>query len=67
MLQRIRIIDLPKIKDPRGNLTFVEQVNHIPFKIKRVYWIFDVPGGQVRGGHAFKKHHINRLRTRNHS
>ena len=49
------IIDLPKIEDPRGNLTFIEQENHIPFEIKRVYWIYDVPGGQKRGGHAFKK------------
>lgn len=45
--------ELPKIEDPRGNLTFIEKNNHIPFKIKRVYWIYDVPGGQVRGGHAF--------------
>ena len=49
------IINLPKIEDPRGNLTFVEEENHIPFNIKRVYWIYDVPGGQVRGGHAFKE------------
>ena len=49
------IINLPKIEDPRGNLTFVEEDKHIPFKIKRVYWIYDVPGGQVRGGHAFKE------------
>ena len=48
-----KIINLPKIEDPRGNLTFVEEENHIPFKIKRVYWIYDVPGGQMRGGHAF--------------
>jgi hypothetical protein len=48
------IIELPKIVDQRGNLTFVEELNHIPFKIERVYWIYDVPGGQVRGGHAFK-------------
>ncbi len=47
-------IELPKIKDLRGNLTFLEQNNHIPFKINRVYWIFDVPGGEDRGGHAFK-------------
>lgn len=46
---------MPKVEDDRGNLTFIEEVNHIPFQIKRVYWIFDVPGGQVRGGHAFKK------------
>lgn len=50
-----RIINLPKIEDPRGNLTFIEEENHIPFKINRVYWIYDVPGGQVRGGHAFKE------------
>ena len=50
-----RIINLPKIEDPRGNLTFIEEEKHIPFKIKRVYWIYDVPGGQVRGGHAFKE------------
>ena len=49
------IINLPKIEDKRGNLSFVEENNHIPFKIERVYWIYDVPGGQVRGGHAFKK------------
>ena len=49
------IIPLPKFEDPRGNLTFIEQENHIPFQIKRVYWIYDVPGGQIRGGHAFKE------------
>jgi hypothetical protein len=49
------IINLPKIEDPRGNLSFIEEKKHIPFKIERVYWIYDVPGGQVRGGHAFKK------------
>ena len=49
------IISLPKIEDERGNLTFIEEENHIPFKIKRVYWIYDVPGGQKRGGHAFKE------------
>ena len=49
------IINLPKIVDERGNLTFIEEENHIPFKIKRVYWIYDVPGGQKRGGHAFKE------------
>ena len=50
-----RIIELPKIEDPRGNLSFIEEEQHIPFKIKRTYWIYDVPGGQIRGGHAFKK------------
>ena len=49
-----QIINLPKINDPRGNLTFIEEGSHIPFDIKRVYWIYDVPGGQIRGGHAFK-------------
>ena len=49
------IINLPKIEDPRGNLSFIEEENHIPFLIERVYWIYDVPGGQMRGGHAFKK------------
>ena len=49
------LITLPKIDDPRGNLTFIEEENHIPFKIKRVYWVYDVPGGQTRGGHAFKE------------
>lgn len=49
-----RIITLPKFEDLRGNLSFIEEENHIPFKIERIYWIYDVPGGQVRGGHAFK-------------
>lgn len=47
------IISLPKFLDTRGNLSFVEQLNHIPFEIKRTYWIYDVPGGEARGGHAF--------------
>lgn len=51
----VRMIDLPKIEDPRGNLSFIEEENQIPFKIERTYWIYDVPGGQVRGGHAFKE------------
>ena len=50
-----RIIDLPKVTDPRGNLTFIEGERHIPFEIKRVYYIYDVPGGAERGGHAHKK------------
>lgn len=54
-MQKASLIDLPKIEDPRGNLTFVEEKNHIPFDIKRVHWIYDVPGGGVRGGHAYKK------------
>ena len=48
-----KIINLPKIIDKRGNLSFVEENKHIPFKIKRSYWIYDVPGGEKRGGHAF--------------
>ena len=50
-----QIIQLPKILDSRGNLSFVEQNNHIPFEIKRTYWIYDVPGGEARGGHAYRK------------
>ncbi len=50
-----KILQLPKMEDSRGNLSFLEEDSHIPFKIKRVYWIYDVPGGQVRGGHAFKR------------
>ena len=47
-------IDLPKITDPRGNLTFIEGSHHVPFSIKRVYYLYDVPGGAERGGHAHK-------------
>lgn len=50
-----RIIELPRFLDARGNLSFAEQNNHIPFEIKRTYWIYDVPGGEARGGHAFKQ------------
>lgn len=49
------IINLPKFEDLRGNISFIEAEKHIPFEIERTYWIYDVPGGQVRGGHAFKK------------
>jgi len=49
------IINLPKILDPRGNLSVIEESNHIPFPIKRVYWIYDVPGGEYRGSHAYKE------------
>ncbi|QTE36690.1 FdtA/QdtA family cupin domain-containing protein [Mucilaginibacter gossypii] len=48
-----RIIQLPKFLDDRGNLSFIEENNHIPFKIERTYWIYDVPGGERRGGHAY--------------
>ncbi len=56
-LQACRIIELPKIHEPRGNLTFVEGGNHIPFDIRRVYYLYDVPGGAERGGHAHKALH----------
>ena len=49
------IIDLPKIIDKRGNLSFFEDENQVPFEIVRTYWIYDVPGGEVRGSHAFKE------------
>lgn len=54
-LSECRKIDLPKVEDERGNLTFIEQSNHIPFDIKRVYYLYDVPGGERRGGHAHKE------------
>lgn len=50
-----KIKQLPKILDDRGNLTFIEGENHIPFKIERTYWIYDIPGGEKRGGHAYKE------------
>jgi len=50
-----QIIQLPKILDKRGNLSFFENDNHIPFAIKRTYWIYDVPGGEVRGSHAYRE------------
>lgn len=56
-IERCRIIDLPRITDPRGNLTFIEGGRHIPFDIRRVYYLYDVPGGAERGGHAHKELH----------
>jgi len=56
-LSNVKVIALPKITDRRGNLSFVEEKHHIPFKIIRSYWIYDVPGGEVRGGHAYKENH----------
>lgn len=50
-----RIIELPKIADPRGNLTVAEQLRQVPFEVRRVYWTYDVPGGESRGGHAHKE------------
>lgn len=52
-----KVVDLPKISDPRGNLTFIEGGRHIPFHIQRVYYLYDVPGGAERGGHAHKELH----------
>lgn len=52
-----KLINLPKIADPRGNLTFIEGLSHIPYDIKRVFYLYDVPGGADRGGHALKKCH----------
>lgn len=49
------IIELPKIQDPRGNLTFLQSPSQIPFEIKRTFWTYDVPGGEIRGGHAYHK------------
>ena len=49
------LVNLPKILDKRGNLSFIEEFKNIPFKIARVYWIYDVPGGEVRGGHAYRE------------
>ncbi len=49
----LKIINFPKIQDPRGNLTFLQNPDQIPFKIKRVFWTYDVPGGEIRGGHAY--------------
>lgn len=52
-----RLLEFPKIHDPRGNLTFVEGSRHIPFEIRRAYWIYAVPGGEKRGGHAYRELH----------
>lgn len=54
-LRDVRLIELPKIADPRGNLTFIEENRHAPFEMRRVYYLYDVPGGETRGGHAHKK------------
>ena len=56
-LNDCKLIDLPKIAEPRGNLTFIEGGRHVPFDIKRVYYLYDVPGGAERGGHAHKNLH----------
>lgn len=56
-LDSVRIIELPRVQDPRGNLSFIQNRDHVPFDIKRVYWIYDVPGGRNRDGHAFRTQH----------
>lgn len=55
MVNLSKIIELPKFLDKRGNLSFIEEFKHIPFKIARTYWIYDVPGGEHRGGHAYRE------------
>lgn len=55
MINDAKIIQLPKVLDCRGNLSFIEELNHVPFKIKRTYWIYDVPGGERRGAHAYRE------------
>lgn len=56
-ISQCRVIDLPKITDPRGNLTFIEGRKHVPFGLSRVFYLYDVPGGSDRGGHALKNCH----------
>jgi len=53
MMKNVQIINLPKVEDDRGNLSFLQNSDQIPFDIKRVYWVYDVPGGEHRGGHAY--------------
>ena len=54
-MEQPKIIQLPKISDSRGNLSVIEELKDLPFKIERTYWIYDVPGGESRGGHAYKE------------
>lgn len=54
-MEEPRIINLPKFLDARGNLSFAQNNTHIPFEIKRTYWLYDVPGGEIRGGHAYRE------------
>jgi hypothetical protein len=54
-MHEARIINLPKILDERGNLSFFQNEHHLPFAMQRVYWIYDVPGGEIRGGHAYRE------------
>lgn len=55
LLKKARVIEFPKVCDSRGNLSFVEGARHVPFSIRRIFYIYDVPGGETRGGHAHKK------------
>lgn len=55
-IEDCKVLHFPKILDERGNLSFLEEGNHIPFEVKRLYWIYDVPGGEIRGGHSY---HVN--------
>lgn len=54
-IEQCRMVELPKVADPRGNLSFIESGRHIPFEIKRVFYLYDVPGGETRAGHALRK------------
>ena len=54
-IEKASIINLPKISDPRGNLTYIEGLKHIPFEIRRIFYLYDVPGGESRGGHSLKR------------
>lgn len=54
-MENVKIIELPKFLDARGNLSFAQNNTHIPFEIKRTYWLYDVPGGESRGGHAYRE------------
>lgn len=56
-MQEPKLIELPKFTDPRGNLTFLQHPDQLPFQIKRVFWLYDVPGGDSRGGHAYRTQH----------
>jgi dTDP-4-dehydrorhamnose 3,5-epimerase-like enzyme len=57
MIEKVKLIEFPKILDERGNLTFLQNNDQIPFEIQRVFWTYDVPGGEIRGGHAYKSQH----------
>lgn len=56
-MKKIQLLNFPKILDRRGNLTFLQHQDQIPFEIERVFWTYDVPGGEIRGGHAYKSQH----------